>query len=172
MCNPALVGIGVGAAGLGLSTISSTQKVQASNQAATYNASISRMNAQAAEAQATDALARGRRRETEQRLQTSRLEGSQRAAAGASGVSVRSGSVQDILSDTEFFGERDALDIRGNAAREAFGFRNQASNFNAQASLQESRVGSPLLAGAGTLLGGVSPLLNQFSSHRRNFPRG
>ena len=175
MCFPAvgaLGGLAVGAAGLGARTAASMQAANAANQAAAYNAQLSMQNAQAAELQAQDALRRGKQRETERRLETSRLEGAQRAAAAGSGVAVTSGSILDNLADTEFFGEQDALDIRRNAELEAFGYRSQASNYRAQAAIQRNRTQSPFLAAAGTVLSGASPLLKQSASYTQNFGGG
>ena len=44
----------------------------------------------------------------------------------ANGVDLSSGSPLDILGDTAMYGELDALTIRSNAEREAYGYRVQS----------------------------------------------
>jgi hypothetical protein len=77
-------------------------------------------------AQANDALLRGTIEETRYRRQIAQIIGAQKAAFGHRNVAV-SGTALDILSDTAQIGEEDALTIRNNAAREAWGYRHQAN---------------------------------------------
>ncbi len=51
---------------------------------------------------------------------------------GASGVSVNGDTSTDLTYDSERLGALDALTIKTNAAREAFGYRTQGANFSAQ----------------------------------------
>lgn len=103
-------------------------------------------------AQANDALLRGTIEESRYRRQIAAVVGGQKAAFGSRNVTV-SGTPLDILSDTAQIGEEDALTIRTNAAREAWGYRNQAneaSRWGANASANaKGRAASTLLtAGA------------------------
>jgi hypothetical protein len=77
-------------------------------------------------AQANDALLRGTKEETRYRRVIAQVAGQQKADFGARNVAV-SGTALDLLADTAQIGEEDALTIRNNAAREAWGYRNQAS---------------------------------------------
>lgn len=77
-------------------------------------------------AQANDALLRGTKEETRYRRQIAAVSGQQKAEFGARNVAV-SGTALDILGDTAMIGEEDLQTIRSNAAREAWGYRNQAN---------------------------------------------
>lgn len=103
------------------------QAVVAANNAITagYNADIQ-------ERAASDAEARGRIEEQQQRLRVKQAIGQQRSALAASGVQVDTGSALDVVADTSMFGEMDALTIRSNAEREAYGNRVNAFNYRAQ----------------------------------------
>lgn len=82
-------------------------------------------NAKLGALQADDALARGGIEEDRYRRQIAQIAGAQRAEIGNRNVAT-SGTALDLLSDTAMIGEEDALTIRNEAAREAWGYRNQA----------------------------------------------
>lgn len=124
-------------------------------------------NAEVAEMQANDALARGAEEEARHRVNVRRMVGSQRAGLAAQGVDISSGSALDIQADTAQMGELDALTIRANAAREAWGFKVQAVDLrqrgliaeqtgymNAEATRIAGKAGatSTLISGAGKML--------------------
>ena len=108
-------------------------------------------NAVIAEQQAQDAIARGEQAEGIQRINVKRLIGAQRAAYGAQGVEVDSGSALDVQKDTAAMGELDAIIIRNNAAREAWGYRAQAQDLLYRGRLAKTaasaEAGQTLLAG-------------------------
>jgi hypothetical protein len=83
---------------------------------------IAAKEAQLSKMQGMDTLKRGRiavhRHETQTRL----LVGAQRAAFGASGVRVDTGAPVEVQEDTARMGEADAITLRTNAAKEAFGY--------------------------------------------------
>ena len=149
----------LGAAGTVLGAMSAMQTGQAGAGAANYNAQVAENNRIIAEQQAADARKRGEIAEAEQRRKTVNIKGSQKASIGASGVALDSGSPLDILGDTAAFGELDALTIRNNAEREAYGYQVQGMNFGAEAGLLRNRAkvseqsgwmnaGTTLLSGA------------------------
>lgn len=86
-----------------------------------YNAAIGEIKAQ-------DALKRGELSELQLRSDTRRLIGSQRAAFAASGVDITDpeSTAVNVFADTAAMSEMDAVTIRTNAAREAWGYRAQA----------------------------------------------
>jgi hypothetical protein len=111
-------------------------------------------------AQANDALLRGTKDEARYRRQIAMIAGQQRADLGARNVTA-SGTALDILSDTAMIGEEDALTIRNNAAREAWGYRNQANESSRWGANQKSNaIGS----GVGTLLTAGSKAYGQWKS--------
>lgn len=79
------------------------------------------------EAQARDALDRGVFEAATRRRATRRLLGGQRAAMAAQGLDLSFGSASDIQGETETIGALDALMIKTNAAREAWGLQSQAA---------------------------------------------
>lgn len=93
---------------------------------ASYAAQAYTQNASLADQAAADAIARGHEAELRQRTATSGLIGSQRASLAASGVQVDTGSAKDVQADSAYLGELDALMIRNNARREAYGYQVQA----------------------------------------------
>lgn len=113
------------------------QAATAARRQGSYEAELHRRNAEVAEIQAQDALARGDRDAGRHRRAVGGLVGSQRAALAAQGLDIDSGSALDIQAESVAMGELDALTIRNNARREAWGFRVQASNALGQANLAE-----------------------------------
>jgi len=126
---------------------------QAAKQAGAAQASADMQNAQYADMAANDSIKRGGMTEDQQRLQTAAAIGTQRAGFAANGVDVNSGSAANIQDDTAQLGEFDALTIRNNAAREAWGYRTQSQTYRtsaktALASAKNNMFGSLLGAGA------------------------
>lgn len=80
---------------------------------------------------AADARDRGTQQEAVVRAEGTRAVGEAKVAAAASGVDTGSGSALDMLADTRAMSELDALTIRNNAAREAWGYRTAAANLEA-----------------------------------------
>lgn len=111
------------------------QQANAIKDQANYNAAGLEMNARIADFQADDAVVRGEKAQFAAAAKTRNLIGSQRAAMGASGISLDSGTALDIQNDTRTMGERDALTIKNNAWREAWGYRTSAFDMRTKASM-------------------------------------
>lgn len=142
----------------------------AQREAAESEAELSDFNASVADAQAQDAIERGQQDESRYRSGVRDLIGSQRAGFAASGVDIGFGSAVDAQADAAFLGELDALTIRNNAAREAWGYNVQATDLRKRAEItrkagamaeatgreqqKAARIGAAttLVAGAGSLL--------------------
>lgn len=131
--NVGIAAIAIGSIGMGV--YGQIQQGKAAQKQADYQAKVADNNAKVAEYQAQDALDRGLIKEQQHRLKVSQLKGQQRSALAGSGVVVDSGSALDVLSDTAYFGEMDALTIRSNAEREAYQSRIGAQNFRAESTL-------------------------------------
>ncbi len=95
------------------------------------------VNTTLANVAAEDAIVRGDREAVRIRKQAGVLAGRQRAAAGASGVEVDSGSAADVVRDTNVMGALDAVTVRNNAWREAMGYRVQAIDATARGRFAE-----------------------------------
>lgn len=133
-----------------------------------FQSQVSRTNAGLAELQASDALLRGQLNEQTIRLRTAQVGGTQRASLAARGIDLGEGSALNILTDTNFMGERDALLARDNANKEAWGFRTQAANYRSNADLMDWRAGqeSPESAAFGTLLTGAGRVASSWYALR------
>jgi hypothetical protein len=135
-----------------------------------YTQRIDNFNAHLADLQAQDAISRGAQAEIISRQRTGQLIGAQRAAAGAQGVEVNSGSSVDAQADAARTGELDALTIRNNAARSAWGY--QVQSFADTNAGQLAMRGATNTAGGirssswGTLLTGASEELGQYTAMR------
>jgi hypothetical protein len=139
-------------------------------EAANDQASLSDYNAEVTDLQAQDALARGA--EAEQRFRTGikGIIGSQRAQLAAGNVDVGFGSSLDVQADAAFLGELDALTIRTNAAREAWGYKVEGEDLRRQAEITRKtgvqlaaagrqRQSQANAAAFGTILGGATSLV-------------
>lgn len=167
----AVVSAAASVIGTGVSAYGQVQAGQAAKAAGDYNAAVARNNQIVAEQQAADAQRRGEVAETEQRRKVRMLAGTQRAALAASGVQLDQGTALDILGDTAAMGELDALTIRNNAEREAYGYRVQGVNFGAEAGLQtmrgQSAMTSGLIGAGGTVLSGAGNVTDRWLTYNK-----
>jgi hypothetical protein len=124
------------------------------------------LNAMRAEMEAQDALRRGQIESSRQLGATQRLIGSQRAAMAAQGIQIDSGSASEVVQDTAALGALDALTIRNNAYREAYGYRSQGAGYLGQARL--TRMGARA-AGRSTLLTGGLSVARDLTSYRDRY---
>ncbi len=92
-------------------------------------------NADIADLQAKDALERGAIAESSYRGQVRGIVGQQKAGFAGQGVDVSSGSALDVQADATRLGELDALQIRHNAMREAWGYNVQAYDLRQRAQI-------------------------------------
>lgn len=160
MCPPAAAAGGAAAGGSALATtqialtaFSTAIAAYSYYQQGQTAKAAARTNARLAEQAAADAQARGAVEESAHRRRVSQIQGAQRVAIGASGATVDVGTPMSILEDTAQFGELDALTIRNNAAREAFGLRTRATGIRL-AGRSEARQG--VLGAGGTLVTGAA----------------
>lgn len=103
-------------------------------QAGSYQRSVADYNAAVAEYQAQDAITRGAEAERRHRAGTRGLIGAGRASSGAQGQDLNDpdSSAMDIQLEAAYMGELDALTLRNNAAREAWGYKVNAQNSRVQ----------------------------------------
>lgn len=134
-----------------------------------YQASIFEQNAAYADTQSADALALGKTEEDRHKAEVRKLIGSQRAAIGASGIALDSGSAADLQAESATMGRIDELTIRNNAHRAAYGFDTEAAGLRAQANL--ARLGGQNTA-KGIRNQAVSTLIGSAVQVSNMFPRG
>lgn len=133
-------------------------------------AQLADFNAAVADLQGKDALERGAEQESRFRTQVRSTIGTQRAGIAAGNIDVGFGSAVDVQADAAFLGELDALTIRTNAAREAWGYKVQGEDLRKRAAItrkegvyleaagkQNATAGN--YAAASSLLGGGASLL-------------
>jgi hypothetical protein len=141
-----------------------------------YEGDILDQNAGLAQQQAADSLARGREAEGRQRAQGRQLAGAQRAAFAASGVEIDSGSAADVMANDHALDELDAMTIRNNAAREAWGYQVQSNDYRRQADLARmsgrETASSLRSQSVSTLLTGAGSLASIYASAPKRITRG
>jgi hypothetical protein len=111
----------------------SEQNAQLIEQGTELNAEVMDFNEKALEYQAVDAVTRGKQVEDQFRQQLKGFMGTQRVGYAGQNVDLSSGSASEVIQDTAKQGEFDALTIRTNAAREAWGYKTEATNVRLQA---------------------------------------
>jgi len=104
-------------------------------EASESQAELADFNARVADLQAQDAIERGAQDESRFRQGVRLLIGSQRAGIAASSVDVGYGSAVDVQADATYLGEQDALTIRNNAARAAWGFQIESEDWRKRAEI-------------------------------------
>lgn len=154
MCNASmLMGAGAGAGAAGAYGTATSQK-----NSLLYDAQVADQNASISQWQAQDAIYRGHLDEQSSRMQTAAVKGAQRAAMAANGITVGEGSSNDVLTTTDYTGLRDALAIRNDAIRSAWGYNVQATNYrdNARMLRKGAKQINPWFSAATSLLGSAT----------------
>mgnify|MGYP000066526460 CR=1 FL=1 len=123
-------------------------------------------NAQVNEWQAQQAEAAGADQERTSRLHTQQVVGAQRAAMAANGVDLGVGSAAEVTASSKVVGEHDALAIRDNASRAAWGYRTQAQyNRNtAEAAFSAADAINPLVSAGSSLMTSAGSVSQSWSA--------
>lgn len=155
----AIASLAVGAVGAGVSAIGAINAAHAQSEAADYNAKIAAQNQQLANQNATQAGLAGEQQAAMSEQKTRAEVGAIKAASAAGGVDVNSGSAVDVRSSAAELGELNAITIRSNAAKQAYGYETQATGSGNQATLDTLQGSNATTAGeigaGSTLLGGL-----------------
>jgi hypothetical protein len=149
---PLLIGItAAGAATQAVGAIkagNAQQRAGAAQQAASNDqASLQDYNASVADLQAKDAIDRGAQEEHRFRADVAGMIGTQRVGIAAGNIDTGFGSAVDVQAETAHQGELDALRIRTNAAREAWGYKVQAEDLRRGAAITRQTGVNQELAG-------------------------
>ena len=88
-------------------------------------------------------------------MQTSKTKGAQKAGYGASGIDLKSRSVQNVLNETDYIGEVDRNQAAANALSNAWEYRLQSTNYENNANIIRSQQQSPWGAALSTAVGGL-----------------
>lgn len=165
----ASIAASVAAAGVG--AYGAIKAGQAKEAAANYNAEVNQQNAAIARENALIASESGEVQTQIAGQKTRATISSTTAQQAASGVDVRSGSYTDVRSSERELGEMDALNIRSNAAREAFGYKAKETSEQNEASLsrfegKEAKEAGYISAGA-TILGGAASATGKWADWKQ-----
>lgn len=165
MCDFGLV---MSVAGMGLQAMNAYNQSENAKAAYEYQAAVQRNNAMLAEWQAQDEIRRGQDEELAVRRRTAQLKGSQRASLAARGLDISDGSALNLLTDTDYMGEVDALTVRDNAAKKVYATRQQAAGFTAEAGMMKFRADSenPMMAAGTSLLSNAGAVADRWYSYR------
>lgn len=126
---------------------------------AKYNAALASNNAEIAEQNKTFAAHAGEEQAAQEELKTRAQVGGIIANQAAAGVDVGTGSAVDVRSSAKQLGELNAINVRANAARTAYGYENQATSDESQAQLDKYEAGQDTaggeIAGGASIIGGL-----------------
>lgn len=145
-------------------------QARAAEQQGEYESKVYGINADLADQQAEDAVARGHEASLRLRTQAAGMMGTQRSMYATSGVDTTVGSAAATVAETKGLSELDRITIENNAKREAYGYRTQAAGFRAQGAL--ALAGGRNTAAAyraqsyGTLLGGAADLYHLYKKNQ------
>ena len=138
----------------------SIQQGQSQAAMAKYESQVASNNAKIAQQNAAQAGQAGENQAGQSEMKTRAQVGAIKASQAANGLDINSGSSLDVQSSAAEMGEQNAITIRSNAARTAYGYEQQAQNFQTQSELDKmqanndeissfTNAGSTLLGGAG-----------------------
>lgn len=161
---PALFGTAVGGA------YGSFMQGQAQSDAAKFNATVAKQNAGISRENAAIAGQAGSEQAWMVGQKTRALTGGEQANQAASGVDVNSGSAVDVRASSTELGMLDALTVRSNAAREAYGYKQQATSQEEQSTLDTFEAKNAMSAGelnaANTFLGSAGSAADNFAKYQ------
>jgi hypothetical protein len=127
----------IAVAGLAMQAYSGHQQAVAQKQAANYQAQVDNNNATLADYKAETVARIGSIQEDRQRAKVRQMIGTQRAALAGNGLDLSEGTPLDLVTETAATGTEDALNIRYNAMREAWGYRQEATDLRSSAKFKK-----------------------------------
>jgi hypothetical protein len=163
-----LAALGIGATALGgvVSAVGGIESANAQKKAAEYQSQVAQNNAQLASQQANQTMAAGDQAAANEGLKARAQVGAIKAAQGASNVDVNTGSALDTRASAAELGELNAMTVRSNASKQAYGYQTNATSDLAQAGLYKMQAQQAPTAGllnaSGSLLSSASGVANQY----------
>lgn len=154
----AVVAVGVGAT---VSAAGAYMQSKAQKDALGYQEKEAQMNAQLQGQMAEDAIARGNRDAQDHMQKAAMMKSSQKAAIAANGIDVSQGSPASILDDTDYMAKVDVGRIKGNAQREAWGYKVGQTNASNTALMLDAQ-GDNINPGMNALMSGVSSVASNW----------
>lgn len=161
-----IFGFGLGAVGTGMSAVGAYQQAQAQNQANQLNALTYENNAQLAMIQAGTARQFGEQEYADTVTEYGRLRGQQRAAYGASGVDVNSGSAAAVQANTAAEGIYQAQKAKYQRDLEAWQLEQSAAGYQFEAAKARSNQVNPWIPAANAAIGGMTSTFSTYGNWR------
>lgn len=168
----AAVSIGTTVAAGAASAAGALASASAQSSAARYQSQVAQNNAVMAAGAADTSIAQGDVAAQQQYQIGSQRTGAFRAAMGASGVDVNSGSAVDAQSSIARTTALNVGAVKYNADAQAVGLRNQTANYNAQQSVDIADASNATTAGymsaGSSLLSSASSVSSKWSSFQQS----
>lgn len=163
----ATIGTVASIAGTAISGLGALQQSRAASASAKYNSQLAENNAKIASQDASFAGAEGETNAASAQAKTKAQIAATLANEGASGVDVNTGSSVNVRASEAEVGKLSAMQIRSNAAKQAYGYQTQQVGDQAQASLYKSQASADKTSGyissASTVLGGVGSSASKYA---------
>lgn len=152
----------LGLAGAGISAVGAVEQGAATSNMANYNAAVATNNATIANQNADYATTAGIAKAAATSLKGAAIGGRIKASQAANNIDVNTGSAKSVQVGQREISNLDTETVVNNAALENYGYRSQATGFEATAGLDEGEaaqapIGADLSAG-GSLLSNASSL--------------
>jgi hypothetical protein len=132
-----------------------------------YKSQVAKNNAAIEEANATRSIYTNMLNESNEKTRTGILVGKEKAAQGANGIDVNSGSAKQVRDSTENLSAMDIAMMHFNAANEAQAYRQKAASSRAQAGLNSMAAANDLVGGVmkagSSLISGASSLSSKWA---------
>ncbi|MBA3755528.1 MAG: hypothetical protein H0X02_04580 [Nitrosomonas sp.] len=149
---------------MAMQLFSAKQQSQAQEAQGDYTRQQMETNADLAEMNAADTIKRGDQAANVKKTQAKGVVGAQRAALAAQGLDLSDGSAAEIQAETAELGELDAMSIKNDAWRQAWGYRVEASN--SRAGGQWAQMAGRNSARNTMLAGGISAFQTGLSGYK------
>lgn len=131
-----------------------------------YQASMLDISAGFSDLNAQDAINRGKKDAQAVKRRAKQILGSQRVALAGQGIDISSGSALDVQLDTADAAEIDALQVKNNAWKEAWGHRVESFNLRNQSRL--TKQSGNYQANSTLLSGGINTISNMYMMRNRS----
>lgn len=143
-----------------------SEEASAQAAASNYQAQVSQNNTVLANRQAQLTMAAGEQKAYATSMQARQQVGQTRAALGASGVDVNTGSAANVIQSEQKLGQLNSMTQVSNSANQAYGYQVQATSDTAQGQLYSMQAKQAQTAG---MFGAMSSLLSGASGAAKSY---
>lgn len=159
---PAALPLVLGGIGAGVSAIGAISSGYSNAAQANYEAQVAKNNAQIALQNRNYALQAGETATTTQGLKERATLGATTAGLAASGLDVNTGSARAVRTSEAEVGQQNVEQTSANALLQAYGYQQQSTSYQAEATLEKAAaprdIAAGYLSGLGTLASGAGNL--------------